>query len=171
MNQTFLHHFRRNRKYARHERWAVVLGLFVLTLLIAGAGYGLNVKNQAQASNIEVESVTAPDRPIRADGHDFEEARLSLTQTGSSIPAVNVWVGLKLKDRKMTSPSLSLNNWYSPQPDRAFFQTDARGQVTFPMMSEVAGTVEYDIYLANIGEGMEASYQRLDKEFVVNYVK
>jgi len=164
------YHFRRNRTYARHERWGVVAGLFALTLAVAGVGFLFVNKSQAEAADITIETVTTPDRSIKANGQDSADTQILVTKTGSNVPAVNTWIGLKVHDKGLTTSQLTYNEWYSPETGRAFFQTDARGEVDFPMLSQKAGTITYDIYTADIGtDNSTASYRKLGKQFVVHY--
>jgi hypothetical protein len=165
-----LRHFKRNRKYSRKERWLVVTGLLGLTLAVASFHLAGQFFDKAEAANVEVQYVGAPNEPIKSNGEDSGIAEITLVKSGSTIPAINLWVGLKPKNKNLATAELSYNDWYSPAPSRAFFKTNARGQVTFPLMSEKAGEIVYDIYLATLVNDEIVDYQKLGETVTAKFI-
>lgn len=98
-------------------------------------------------------------------------ATITLADKETGAPAQNIWVGLFIPTDNLRTPTQTYFGWYSPSPERAFFQTDEDGQVSFPLVSTVPGSITYEIYAANPELANDAKYQSLHKSFVMNYVE
>ena len=82
---------------------------------------------------------------------------------------MGVWVGLQIVNPVLRGVANSYLGWYSPEPQRAFYQTDVNGQVQFPLISEIAADIEYAIYAANPELKNDNKYQELDRRFTVTF--
>jgi len=164
-----LHNFRRNRSYSSHERWGVFAGLLILTLAVSAGGWMLLGKPAASAASIEVTEVKLSQEilPIGVDSKGT--VTITLANKEASKPAEGVWVGLRIPLPELRTPALSYYDWYSPESERAFYQTDKQGQVVLPLASTVSGLIEYQIYTANPELANDAKYQSLGQKFTVNY--
>lgn len=164
-----IHQLRRNRDYSSHERWGVFAGLLLVTLAISAGGWLLLGKPAASAESLAVTKIelSADTLPTGSQAQGYVTITLANKETDSPQP--NIWVGLRVADMKMRTTEFTYFDWYSPEPDRAFFQTDEQGQLKLPLKSEVAGVVTYQIFTANPELANDAKYQSLNREFRVNY--
>ncbi|MFA5010262.1 MAG: hypothetical protein WC553_03530 [Patescibacteria group bacterium] len=164
-----LHHFRRNRTYNSHERWGVFSALFILTIAVSAGGWLLSGQPVASATTLAVTNIKLPPYELYADGKQQGEVVLTVTDKTTSLPATGIWVGLQIADPTLRTNRLTYFDWYSPESERAFFLTNDNGKVSFPLMSDMVGSLEYKIYTANPEAVNDAKYQSLDKSFVVKY--
>ena len=165
------HPFHRNRAYASRDRWGVFGALLTLTVLIS-AGSWLNLlKPASSAMTIEVKNIAISQTPLVANAKSTGEVSIDLVNTQTDTPASGVWVGLRIANPLDRSTKTNYYDWYSPIPERAFFATDANGNVKLPLISSKAGTIEYQIYTANPQASDAGKYQSLEKSFSVSYLK
>lgn len=170
IHKKILHHFRRNRKYHRHERWGVVASLLVLTVLVSAGGTLLATQTRTQAATAEVKAIAVSHEAIELTD-DTAEVTIALVKAGTEVPAASTWVGLKPKNLSQVGDRYIYSNWYSPITSRAFFQTDARGEVAFPLLSENSGVVEYDIYVADPSFQDQSKLTRTGSSFEATFVE
>ncbi|MFH0905675.1 MAG: hypothetical protein V1826_03085 [bacterium] len=166
-----LHHFRRNRSYARHERWGVVAMLAVLTAIVSlGSWLAFGPgKPAASATDVSAIAMAQPISGIPANGKNFSTATITIIDTKTDQPVPNAWVGLKINDPEQRTPERTYNGWYSPELSRAFYQTNARGQVEFELYSRVSGSIDYQVYTADPDAKDSDQYQKLDTVLTVAF--
>lgn len=165
-----LYHFRRNRTYATHERWGVFAGLLFLTLAVTAGGWLLLGKPAASASSIVVTKIDLTKDTLPIGDKPTGEVTITVANKETQTPAVGVWLGLRIEDAILRTPQFTYYDWYSPTPERLFFQTNDKGQLTLPLTSKIAGLVRYEIYAANPEMANDAKYQPLDSSFNVSYI-
>ncbi|MDD5605922.1 MAG: hypothetical protein PHR51_01150 [Patescibacteria group bacterium] len=165
----FLHHLRRNRHYAPHERWLTFGAMLALTIAISGSGWFLFGRPAASATSLEVSDIVLAQTHVPASLETGTEVTITLRDKITTAPARNIWVGLYIENTWQRSEGLTYNAWYSPEPARAFYQTDELGQISFNMKSELAGEIEYQVYVANPDLKNDNKYQKLEKSFTINF--
>lgn len=144
-------------------------GLFCLTLVVS-AGSGLLFGRSAISdSTMAVQNIQVPDKAIEASGKTAGEAIITIVDKNTQTPIAGAWVGVRIENAEMRTPSLTYFDWYSPVPERAFFPTDDNGQIKIPLASEVSGVIEYKVYTADIEAPDHSKYQPLNSSFVITY--
>lgn len=164
-----LHHFRRNRSYSHHERWGVFAAILVLTLMMSAGSWLMFGKPAASASSLMVQSVNLDRETAPADGEASIRAAITIVHKETNEPAAGIWVGLAIPETSKRTAGLSHAGWYSFEPGRAFYQTDARGEIEFRLASVVPGEIPYDIYAANPELKNDNKYQKLATSFWATY--
>jgi hypothetical protein len=164
-----LHHFRRNRSYAKHEQWLTVGAMLVLTIIISTSSWLLFGKPASSATSLEVVETNISKTHVVADSTDMAEVNIILQDKATLTPATGVWVGLAIPKYWQSTDALTYNDWYSFEPNRAFYQTDENGKVNFKMKSALAGAIEYQIYVANPELKNDNKYQKLPTSFTINF--
>ncbi|MBN2585380.1 Ig-like domain-containing protein [Patescibacteria group bacterium] len=106
---------------------------------------------------------------LMADGVDSSEVVVTVTQKEDNLPLSDVWVGLNINDDKLATPELSSFGWYSPEPERSFYQTNNQGQVKFSVRSKIAGDITYSIYAADPGQKNSGKYLSLGRDFTLHF--
>ncbi|AKM84879.1 MAG: hypothetical protein VE98_C0001G0425 [candidate division Kazan bacterium GW2011_GWA1_50_15] len=167
--QHLFHHLRRDRSYSSHERWGVVVALGILTILISAGGFILFGNPAASASSLAVTDIRLTSQTLPADGANHGQATITISDKKTDQAVVGVWVGLQIVNPVLRGVANSYLGWYSPEPQRAFYQTDVNGQVQFPLISEIAADIEYAIYAANPELKNDNKYQELDRRFTVTF--
>ncbi|OGB73494.1 hypothetical protein A3K24_01385 [candidate division Kazan bacterium RIFCSPHIGHO2_01_FULL_44_14] len=162
-----LHHFRRNRTYSSHERWGVFAVLGALTILVSASSFILFGEPVASASSLAVFEINPINQTLSADGLAHGQTTITVIDKKTSQAVVGVWVGLQVTNPTLRSMESTYLDWYSPEPGRAFYQTDERGQVSFLMISSVPGEIEYAIFAANPELKNDNKYQDLEQRFKV----
>lgn len=164
-----LHHLRRNRDYSSHERWGVFAGLLLLTLAITAGGWLFLGRPVSSAATIAVTDIKLSRDTLPVGTSSEGTVTLAVADKETNQPVEGVWVGLRIPSPELRTPQFTYYDWYSPAPERAFFQTDAQGQVVFPLASVVPGTIEYQVYIANPKLANDGKYQDLKQSFMVSY--
>ncbi len=164
-----MYHLRRNRNYSSHERWGVFAGLFILTLAVTAGGWLLLGKPASSAASVTVTDIKLSQNTLPIGIDSEGTVTLTLANKETTEPAEGVWVGLRVPLSELRTPQFSYYDWYSPESERAFYQTDTVGKVVFPLASLVTGTIEYEIYTANPELANDAKYQSLNQKFTVSY--
>ena len=164
-----LHHLRRDRDYSAHERWGVVAVLGTLTVVVSISGAVLFGRPAASATSLAVASIVQPQAVLPADGLLHGEATIAIVDKKTGQPASGVWAGLLVINPTERSPQLTYLDWYSFEPNRAFYQTDAEGRVKFSLGSQFPGDIEYAIYVANPELKNDNKYQDLGERFTVGF--
>src|SRR5680860_1505658 len=144
----FLHHFRRYRSYHREDRWMVFTMLAIVTLFVLFVDWSKLPSTHNSDLIMTVNNVDISKELVNADGKDISRATIRINDENSQ-PVDSAWIGLKIHDESLRTPSLTHGSWYSFEPDRSFYQTDINGRVVFPMSSEIIGDIEYNIYAAD----------------------
>ena len=165
------HPFHRNRSYASHDRWGVFGTLLTLTVLVSAGSWFNLLKPASSAMTIEVKNISVSQTSLVANAKPTGEVSFDLVNTQDNSPASGVWVGLRIENPLDRTDTNTYYDWYSPALERAFFQTDTNGKVKFPLISGKTGTIEYQIYTANLEGSNEGKYQNLGKSFVATYVE
>ena len=164
------HILRRNQTYAPHERWGVFAGLLLLTLAVtAGGGWLLTGKAVLSASSLMVTNVVLSDTALPINQPAAGQATIIIADKETQQPREGIWVGLRVDESRLQTPELTYFGWYSPTPERAFYQTDSQGQVELPLASAIPGMIEYEIYAANPELANDAKYQSLHNSFTIEY--
>jgi len=117
-----------------------------------------------QAGDLRIDKTEA-----LADGLDSSPVTIAVTRKEDNSPAANVWVGLNITDEKLATPELSSFGWYSPEPGRSFYQTDAQGQIRFSVRSKIAGDITYGIYAADPEQKNSGKYLNLERDFTIHF--
>lgn len=164
-----LHHFRRNRTYSSYERWGVFAGMLTLTLAVTAGGWLLLGKPAVSASSLTVANIELTKDNLPATGQPEGAVTVTIADKETLAPVIGVWVGLRIADPALRTPETTYYDWYSPAAERAFFQTDGNGRVTFPLTSKIPGAIEYQIYAANPEMANDAKYQSLHSALTVTY--
>ena len=164
-----LHHFRRNRKYAKHEQWLTVGAMLLLTIIISSGGWLLFGQPASSTTSLEVIDINISETHVLADTKGTADVWLSLQDKTTLEPAPNVWVGLYILNYWQRTEQFTHNDWYSFEPNLAFYQTDEEGKVNFKIKSELAGAIEYKIYVANPELKNDNKYQKLEHSFTINF--
>ena len=164
-----LNQLKRDRTYSTHERWGVFAALGVLTILVSAGGWFLFGQPAASAATLTVAGATLPQDTISADGQTSGQTVLTIINEIDNQPAAGVWVGLLITNPVQRTPALTHFDWYSAEPGRAFYQTDANGQVTFELMSTIPGEIEYQVYAANPELKNDNKYQDLEYQFTARF--
>jgi hypothetical protein len=163
-----LHHLRRNRSYNRQEKWGVFAALGIMTVIISATSFLWDGKPAVSSIPYGVEKVEAPTEVQLSDAKPAE-AIITVMDRDTGLPATNLWVGLLITDKKDRAPEYTYHEWYSPISARAFFPTDTKGQVIFPLKAKEAGVVEYQIFSANPESQGNDKYTSLTEKFTVTY--
>lgn len=163
-----LHHLRRKRTYNRHEKWGVFAALGIMTVLVGSTTFLWDGKPAESSVPYVIKSVEAPTE-IQLSNPEEATATITVMDETTNLPATNLWVGLMITDPKDRTHEYTYFDWYSPAPARAFFSTDTKGQVTFPLKTMEPGVVEYQIYTADPESDGTDKYHSLDKSFTVTY--
>lgn len=164
-----IHKIRQKRNYSPSERWLTLGMMLILTIGISGSGWFLFGKPAASATSLEVVGIDINRTQVIADAKDTANVGLRIIDKTTLQPAEKVWVGLYIKNEWQRSEALTYNHWYSFESGRAFYQTDAQGQVIFPVKSELAGAIEYQVYAANPELKNDNKYQKLEGSFTINF--
>ncbi|RLC37321.1 hypothetical protein DRH29_02420 [candidate division Kazan bacterium] len=164
----FLHHFRRDRKYFRHDRWTVFGILAAVTLLVLLVNWTRLSTPKDSNLVLTVSKTAISENVIPADGSTFSNVGIWV-QDQNGLPADSVWIGLKIYEPSLRTPAMTYLDWYSPEPERAFYQTNRGGWVEFPIASKIAGEIEYHIYTADPKAPQNQKYQNLNSSFVVTF--
>lgn len=147
----------------------VYLGLAVILILfLSYTVWGLIGNNALSKTNLEVSDLSISKNEITANGADYSLVEITITNLNTSSFANNVWIGLDIKEDALTDENFSYFGWYSPSPNRAFYQTDSSGKVSFKIKSNIPGDITYEIYAAN-PEQKAGKYQSLEKEFILSF--
>ncbi len=163
-----LHHLRRNRSYNHQEKWGIFAALGIMTVIVSATTFLWDGKPAQSSIPFAVSEVEAPEE-IQLSNPKDAQATITVMDERTGLPATNLWVGLSITDPKDRSAEYNYYDWYSPEKERAFFPTDAKGQVIFPLKTSQPGVVEYQIYTADPEkEGMD-KYHTLSKSFTVTY--
>jgi len=140
----------------------------VLIFLLGYAVWGLISKGAISASNLSVsELIISKDNPV-ANGKDFSNVEIIITNK-ENVPASNMWVGLKITDINQATDNFSYFGWYSPELNKSFYQTDENGKVDFTVKSEVAGDINYEVFVTTNSQDSGSGYQSLNKGFTLHF--
>lgn len=141
-----------------------------MTIAVSAGGWLLFGKPVASAKSLTVSQVelSADTLPVGSLAKGY--ATITLTNKETQTPKAGVWVGLRIADTALRTAGATYYDWYSPEPERAFFQTDNNGQLKLPLKSEIAGPITYQVFTANPEIANDAKYQSLDYSFTVDYV-
>ena len=164
-----LHHFRRNRSYAKHEQWLTIAAMLLLTIIISSGGWLLFGEPASSATSLTVLESDISKIHVTADMKDFADVTLTIQDKTLLEPAQNIWVGLYIENNWQRTESLTYNDWYSFKPSLAFYQTDEQGQVNLKVKSELAGAIKYQVYVANPSLKNDNKYQKLESSFTINF--
>ena len=164
-----IYHLRRNRNYSSHERWGVFAGLLLLTLAVTAGGWLFLGRPVSSAAAMTVTNIKLSQDTLPVGTKSVGTATLTLADKETNQPTEGVWVGLRIPSPELRTPQFTYYDWYSPESERAFFQTDTAGQVVFPLASVVPGTIEYQIYTANPELANNGKYRSLGQKFAVSY--
>ncbi|MBU1083439.1 hypothetical protein KKE14_03360 [Patescibacteria group bacterium] len=140
----------------------------ILIILIGYAVWGLISKGAISGSNLEVSNLTISKDSLVANGKDFSTVEINIANK-EGIPASNMWVGLKITDITKATESFSYFGWYSPEPNKSFYQTDENGKVSYAIKSEIAGDINYEIFVTGNSQSDGNGYQSLDKKFILHF--
>lgn len=165
-----LHHFRRDRSYDSRDRWGVFAALAVLTMLVSVGSWLFVDHKSASATTAVLASVEVDSQdPVPADGRSAHQATITILDKATAEPKAGVWVGLKVDKPGLATSSATYLGWYSPEPGRAFYKTNEQGQVEFKLVSETAGDIDYDIYLADPKSNAQDKYERLEGTITASF--
>lgn len=140
----------------------------ILIVLLGYAVWGLISKGAISASHLSVSELKIDKENVIADGKDFSNVEITITNA-EDVPASNMWIGLKITDITQATDNFSYFGWYSPQAGKSFYQTDENGKVSFTVKSEIAGDINYEIFVTSTGQSDGSGYQSLDKEFILHF--
>ena len=165
-----LHHFRRDRSYDSRDRWMVFAALAILTMAVSVGSWLFVDRKPASATTTAVAIYELDStEPVPADGRSAHQLNITITDKNTAEPKAGVWVGLKVDRPDLTTAAATYLGWYSPEPGRAFYKTNDQGQVEFKLVSEIAGEIGYNIYLANPQNSGSDKYERLDGTVVTSF--
>jgi len=146
----------------------IYLGIIAaILLLLSYLVWGLIGSHVLSKSTMAVTGLNISKNELTADGQDFSMVSFTIIDNQNETKLSNVWVGLNIVNPIQTTDDLSYFGWYSPEPNRAFYQTDQNGQVKFNVRSKISGDITYAIYAANPNRKNSGKYQNLDKEFIL----
>ena len=141
----------------------------ILVILLSYAIWGFIGNRVFSSTVLRVNNLTISKNELLANGKDTSVVKIAIiTQDNNSLIA-DVWVGLNIINTEMATEELSYFGWYSPEPGRAFYQTNKNGEVKFNIKSKMAGDITYGIYAANPQQQNRGKYQSLNKEFTLKF--
>lgn len=148
----------------------IYLGVIaVILLLLSYLVWGLIGSHALSQSTIVATDLTISKNELIANGQDFSIVSLTIIDNQNNAKVSDIWVGLNIVNPTQTTDDLSYFGWYSPEPNRAFYQTNQNGQVTFNIRSKISGDITYAIYVADPDHKNSGKYQNLDKEFTLKF--
>ncbi len=149
----------------------VYLGIIVLLIVaIGGISWGLMMNNKAfSKSSLIAQNVIVDKTEVAADGLDFSQVTITIANQKENIVVPDIWTGLDVENDEQVTDGYSYFGWYSLEQNRAFYQTDQNGQVTFKIKSKIPGDIVYTIYIADPEQNGSGKYQSLDKSFTVSF--
>jgi hypothetical protein len=154
---------------AHHSKVAYAIGAIVLIALIGYAIWGSVSRPATSSTILEVSGLNIGRDQLAANGEDISTVSLTITTKDDGLPAAGMWIGLHIPDESQASEEFTHFGWYSPEPGRSFYTTDANGRVSFSIRSVVPGEVTYAVYAANPEQRSSGKYQSLDKEFTLTF--
>ena len=169
--KNLIHRLRR-KDYDRHDRWRVFGFLSFITLLLLLGGLWGALRSTTATEGLSVQDVDVIPSKVPVFSDDKNDVAVISIVNSDGQPAVGVWIGLKPAQTILPDTSFRYKGWYSPEPNRVFYKTNALGQVAIPLRSGVPEEVVYIVYAANKSEvGSGTSYQKLPglAGFVVSY--
>ncbi|MFA5270076.1 MAG: hypothetical protein WC400_00425 [Patescibacteria group bacterium] len=146
------------------------VGTAVALIILLGLTIWGFISNRSIADiALQAGDLTISKTEVMADGIDSSEIAITITQKENNTPASEVWVGLNINDEALATPDLSSFGWYSPEPGRSFYQTNAQGQVKFSVKSKIAGDITYGVYVADPEQKNSGKYIALERDFVIHF--
>lgn len=164
-----LHHLRRDRTYSSRERWGVFATLGILTVAVSLGSVVLFGRPVASATSLKVADIALSSEVLQVSDQPTGTATITLVDKKTDQPAGGVWVGLLVTNPVQRSAQFTYLDWYSPEPNRAFYQTDSIGQVKFALASGIPGEITYKVYVANPNLKNDNKYQDLEDGFAVRF--
>lgn len=148
----------------------IYLGIIAaILLLLSYLVWGLIGSHALSQSTMAAADLTISKNEIIANGQDFSIVSFTIIDSQDETKLSDVWVGLNIVNPIQTTDDLSYFGWYSPEPNRAFYQTDQNGQIKFNVRSKISGDIIYAIYAANPDHKNSGKYQNLNKEFTLHF--
>lgn len=141
----------------------------VLILVLSYAVWGLIGNKALSRTNLEVSNLNIGKSELSANGTDSSLVDITITNLDTGSLASNIWVGLKITNNQMIDEEFSYFGWYSPSPNRSFYQTDQSGSVRFKIKSKIAGNISYSVFAADPEQKNSGKYQNLNKEFTLSF--
>ena len=141
----------------------------VLILVLSYAAWGLIGNKALSKTNLEVSNLSISKSDLLANGTDSSLVDITITNLDTGSLASNVWVGLKIVNNQMTDEEFSYFGWYSPSPNRSFYQTNQSGNVKFKVKSNITGDISYGVFAADPEQKNSGKYQNLNKEFTLSF--
>jgi len=158
-----------NTKIDLNNRPLYVGTAVVLVILLGLTIWGFISNKSIADVSLQAGDLQISKTEVIADGVDSSKVAITVTQKEDSAPIAGIWVGLNINDEKLTTQDLSSFGWYSPEPGRSFYQTDAGGQVKFSIKSKVAGAITYSVYAADPEQKNSGKYLNLERDFTINF--
>ena len=149
---------------------SLYLGMAVfLILVLSYVTWGLISNRAFSKTTLEVSNLNISKNELLADGDESSLVDITITNLDTGSLASNVWVGLKIADDQIIDEEFSYFGWYSPSPNRSFYQTDQDGNVRFQVKSTLVGDITYGVFAADPEQKNSGKYQNLNKEFTLSF--